>query len=134
MGGQILGNSRKKVIGLVTAVFGTAALLGGTLGAAAARDPQNLSAGSNFVGGPLEAMTPEKFTSCLPDSWNSIYIWDAPTQQWKHYVNPEKVPDYVNSDEVGGISAIPRFAGLAILMDSAATGVVLPNLNSDTCG
>lgn len=127
-------NTKRAFIGLAASVFGTAALLGGALGVMAAPQPQNLSAGSNFIGGPLEVMSPETFTGCLPaQQWNSIYIWDAPNQQWKHYINPTKVPDYVNSEAVGGIGNIPRFAGVAVLLDGAIQGAIFPQFNSEAC-
>lgn len=126
-------NSRKKVIGLVGAVFGAAAIMGGSLGLAAGA-PQDLPAGAAYIGGPFESMSPQKFTSCLPqNSWNSIYVWDAPNQQWRHYINPAKVPAYVNNEEVGGITAIPRLSGLAILLDTAVQGAVFPVTNGTAC-
>jgi hypothetical protein len=129
-----LVSTRKKFIGLVAAVFGTAALLGSSVGVMAAREPQQLSAGSNFIGGPIQAMPPQKFTSCLAaGDWNSLYVWDAPTQQWKHYINPTKVPAYVNDPQVGGIATIPALSGLAILMDNAVPSAIFPILNSDQC-
>lgn len=119
------------------AIFGGAVafagLLGGTLGIAAAQN--SLPAGPAYIGGPRESMSPENFTSCLPtQSWNSIYVWDASTQQWKHWINPAKgVPEWVNAPDVGGIEMIPRFSGLAILVDTAIPNATFPQINAQAC-
>jgi hypothetical protein len=125
----------KRFVAVSGAIFGMAGLLGASLGLAVAGNKGTLPTGPSYIGGPLENMTPAKYTSCLPaQNWNSIYIWDAANQQWLHWVNPAKgVPSYVNSPTVGGIETIPRFAGLAILVDSTITDAYFPDTNNQNC-
>ncbi len=125
----------RKLVALFAGAFAFAALLGGSLGIAAAITPGPLPSGPAYIGGPRETMEPEKFVSCLPaQSWNSIYVWDAAGQQWKHYINPAKgVPDYVNDPDVGGIDFIPKLSGLAILIDTPIPAPYFPDTNGSTC-
>ena len=129
-----MNTTRRKVIALIAAVFGCAAILGGSLGIAVAGTRENLPTGAAYIGGPRENMAPAKFAGCLPvASWNSIYVWDAAKQQWLHYINPTKVPAYVNDAKVGGIVTIPRLAGLAILIDTAIVAPFFPDTNAQAC-
>jgi hypothetical protein len=124
----------KRLLAITGSAFGVAALLGASLGLAAAGDKGTLTTGPQYIGGPFADMAPEKFTSCLPeDNWSSIYIWDAQEQQWQHWVNPAKHEEYINDPSVGGIETIPRFAGVAILIDSTITNAFFPDTNAQNC-
>lgn len=127
---------RKAYLAVAMATLGLAAVLGGSLGMVAAGTRSNLQAGFNLAGGPLQADTaPDQFVGCLPaNSWTAIYIWDAVNQNWKHYFNTgDGVPAYVNQAGVGGITTIPRFAGVVIIMKSAVSSPRLKDSNSESC-
>lgn len=134
----------RKSFGLVLASsLALAAVMGGSLGIALAKHTStvtgvcpNGSSGCNvnFVGA-LGDVTPAKFTQCLPaGSWEAIYIWDGPNQEWQHFFNPS-VPAYVNQSQAGGITSIPRFAGVVLIMKlgQPAQSVTLLDANSETC-
>ncbi len=117
---------------VVASSLAFAAILGGSLGLAAARQRDPLSQGFNLVGGPLNGdVAPATFASCLGTSWNSIYTWDANAQQWHHYIR--SAPAYVNSPSVGGIQVIPRLSGVVLIMDQPVSAPNLLDSNSDTC-
>lgn len=137
---------KQKSFGMVLAgTLGFAAVLGGSLGIAVAKHSSTVTgtcAGGapgcniNFVGAIGSAdVSPANFTKCLPaGSWEAIYIWDGPSQEWQHYFNPA-VPAYVNSPAAGGISAIPRFSGVVLIMKlgQPSQQVTLLDANSETC-
>ncbi|MCZ2112112.1 MAG: hypothetical protein LC118_21550 [Dehalococcoidia bacterium] len=127
---------KRKSFGMVAATLACAAILGGTLGVAFARNT-DLGTGFQLVGGPVNADVQAKdWVSCLPStSWASIYIWDAPNQKWLHYFNTKvnNVPNYVNDQSLGGISNIPRFAGVAIIMQTAVSQAKFPDSPSQAC-
>lgn len=131
--------ARNRVIATVVATLVAAALLGGSLGiAAAGQHSSPLVAGVNpTVGGPLfGSVTPGKFMSCLPDgSWSSLYWWDATNQTWRHYLNTDGtgVPDYVNDSATGGLTIIPRFDGVAVLMNDRVDQPFFPDRQTDLC-
>ena len=82
------------------------------------------------------SVSPDSFTKCLPTAdWEAIYIWDGPNQQWQHYFNTTKTPAYVNDTNAGGISTIPGFSGVVLIMrlGSASQSVTLLDANSETC-
>jgi len=114
-----------------------AAILGGSLGLAAAGTRDTLRTGQNVIGGPLKGdVAPAKFVSCLGTSWSAVYIWDNHSadeggQRWQHYLRG--VPDYVNGQSVGGIAAVPRLAGVYIFMTADVASPFIPDQNSDTC-
>lgn len=136
----------RKSFGLVLAVsLGLAAVLGGSLGIAFAKHSSTVTgtcsgggAGCNinFVGAIGSSdVAPANFTKCLPaGSWEAIYIWDGPNQEWQHYFNPA-VPAYVNSSSAGGIVTIPRFAGVVLIMKlgQPSQSVVLLDGNNESC-
>ena len=63
-----------------------------------------------------------------------VYLWDGTRQEWGHYFNTSKgIPSYVNDEKVGGITTIPRLAGLAMYMDQAVSSPFLPDSNSESC-
>ena len=136
-----MGFARNRVFAAVAASLVVAALLGGSLGLAVAGTPrQPLAAGVNpTVGGPLHgSVTPAKFMSCLPAAaWSSLYWWDATNQTWRHYFNTvgTGVPTYVNDESVGGITLIPRFAGVALIMNQpvAVAAAFFPDRQTDLC-
>jgi hypothetical protein len=132
-----MGN-RKTVLSVTVSLLGVAAVLGGTLGIAAAHHPASLSTGFNLVGGPFGADTPpDKFMECLPaDSWSALYIWDAAAQKWSHFFNtaaPTSVPEYVNGASVGGITTVPRAAGAVLFMNNAVPAAQFPDSPGDPC-
>lgn len=128
---------RLQIASLFFAALGIAAILGGSLGVATAGTKQSLSAGLNpAVGGPLSAsVSPDKWVSCLPSSsWRALYLWDGSEQAWSHFFNTTKgIPDYVNDADVGGISSIPRLAGLAMFMDAAVNNPFMPDSATQSC-
>lgn len=132
-----MGTLRNRVLAVAVAALALAAVLGGSLGVAfAARQP--LRAGVNpTVGGPLTGdVTPEKFMSCLPaGSWAALYVWDAANQSWRHYFNTNGtgVPSYVNNAGVGGLTAVPKWTGVAIVMNQAVQAPSFPNSQSGPC-
>lgn len=127
---------RHKTFAVTAACLGVAAILGGSLGLAAAAHSANLTSGFNLVGGPLSNdIGPAEFVGCLPaGSWNAIYIWDGQNQEWNHYFNTSSgIPAYVNSQQVGGISSIRRFAGVVLLMSTAVSNAKLKDGPGDSC-
>ena len=137
----------RKSFGLVLASsLALAAVMGGSLGIALAKHTSTVTGvcanGSNgcnvnFVGAIGSGdVTPGQFTKCLSaGTWEAIYIWDGPNQQWQHFFNPS-VPTYVNQPSAGGITSIPRFAGVVLIMKlgQPAQSVTLLDGNSETCG
>lgn len=137
----------RKSFGLVLASsLALAAVMGGSLGIALAKHTSTVTGvcanGSNgcnvnFVGAIGSGdVTPGQFTKCLADgAWEAIYIWDGPNQQWQHYFNTKSVPTYVNQPSAGGITSIPRFAGVVLIMKlgQPAQSVTLLDGNSETC-
>ncbi len=136
----------RKSFGLVLASsLALATVLGGSLGIAFAKHSStvagvcaNGSSGCNvnFVGAIGSGdVSPAQFTKCLvAGTWEAIYIWDGPNQEWQHYFNPS-VPAYVNGPTAGGITSIPRFAGVVLIMKlgQPSQSVTLLDSNSDTC-
>ena len=123
---------KRKALLLVVSSFALAAVMGGSLGLAFAGQRGALSSGFNLVGGPLsDSVTPQKFVSCLGTSWDAVYIWDGSHQQWQHYFRA--APAYVNGTNVGGISAIPQFAGVVVIMNQAVSNPFLPDSSSEAC-
>lgn len=117
-----MARERMKVVATVVTGLALAALLGATAGAVSAQSTErvNLVRGHNLVGGPLyEDVRPGDFLGCLPaTSWRALYLWDAPTQTWKHFFNTNLgIPSYVNRTDLGGIDRIPRASGLYLIMD-----------------
>lgn len=90
-------------------------------------------AGFNLVGGPMgENTSPTDFLGCLPaGSWQAIYMWDSQGHGWRRHFNTQFVPGYVNS--VNGISMLPRFSGVVLLMNSDVAAPRVRNSPSDTC-
>ncbi|HMO54610.1 MAG TPA: hypothetical protein PJ994_08910, partial [Tepidiformaceae bacterium] len=81
-------------------------------------------------------VSPSKFTECIPaNDWESIYIWDGAAQNWLHYFNTTKYPGYLNNVNAGGISTIPGFSGVVLIMRSGAPNqtITLLDQNSETC-
>jgi hypothetical protein len=131
-----MNDLRKKAMIVAGATLGFAALLGGSLGFAAAGTRQNLGVGFNLVGGPLQAnVAPDKFLSCLPEqSWTGLYIWDGANQKWLHFFNAAKgVPAYVNGANVGGITIVPRASGAALIMAQAVSNPQLVDSPNEAC-
>ena len=126
---------RKRTLAMTLAVVGLVAALGSSLGLVAAGTRQDLVAGFNLVGGPLQAdVAPGTFVSCLPAaSWKAIYIWDAQTQTWRHHFNLNSVPAYVNESSVGGITIIPRLAGVILMMGQAVDNPQLKDSPAEAC-
>ncbi len=136
----------RKVITVVGASFGVAAILGATLGVAVAKHSSNVGGvcsngqpGCNvhYVGAiRANAVSPESFTKCLPaNDWESVYIWDGPSQKWLHFFNKTKFPEYLNNTSAGGISTIPGFSGVVLIMRAGAANqsVTLLDANSESC-
>ena len=136
---------KRTSLGLVVGSLALAAILGGSLGIAFAKHTSTVTGvcanGSpgcniNFVGAIRSgSVSPSAFTSCIPvGTWEAIYIWDGPTQEWRHYFNPS-VPAYVNSTAAGGIDQIPGFAGVVLIMKAGtpATSVTFLDSNGETC-
>ena len=126
---------KRRTVAVAAAGLGIAAIFGGTLGVAFA-GTSDLTTGFNLVGGPTAADVQAKdWVSCLPaTSWQSVYIWDAPTQAWKHYFNTSSgVPAYVNQQASGGIGSIPQYSGVVIIMNTAVSGAKLPDSPSQAC-
>jgi hypothetical protein len=126
---------RKKYVSLMLALVAVVGALGSSLGLVAAGVRSNLGVGFNLVGGPLNGdVSPGQFVACLPAaSWEAIYIWDASTQTWKHYFNQSGVPAYVNDPAVGGISTIPRLAGVVLMMEQAVSNPRLKDSPAEAC-
>ena len=128
--------------------LGFAAIFGATRGVAVAKHSStvggvcsNGSAGCNihYVGVIKSgAVSPAKFTECLPSgSWSAIYTWDGPNQQWLHHFNTTGtgVPGYVNDTAAGGISTIPGFSGVVLIMKlgTPSQSVTLLDANNESC-
>ena len=136
----------RKSFGLVLASsLALATILGGSLGVAFAKHTSTVTGvcangtsgcNVNFVGAIGSGdVSPAQFTKCLPaGTWEAIYIWDGPNQEWQHFFNPA-VPGYVNGAAAGGITSIPRFAGVVLIMKlgQPAQSVTLLDSNSDSC-
>lgn len=125
---------RARTLSLLAALLGAAAILGGSLGMASAGIKANLQQGVNpAVGGPLGGnVPPAAFVGCLPaNSWSAIYLWDSQSQTWRHYFN--NVPAYVNSADAGGLTTIPRFAGLVLIMNQAVNNPRLRDTAGEPC-
>lgn len=129
---------KSKAFAFVAASLATSAILGGSLGIAAAGQRASLGVGFNLIGGPLQGdVTPAKYVSCLPaGSWSAVYIWDGANQRWLHFFNtgaPQNVPAYVNDPSVGGIVTIKAFAGVAIIMNTAVASPFVPEQATSNC-
>jgi hypothetical protein len=128
---------KSKSLAVAAATLGVAALLGGSLGVVmASTRSQSLSAGFNLAGGPLNGdVAPDQFVGCLPaSSWRAVYIWDSATQTWEHFFNTSAgVPAYVNSAGTGGITAVPRFSGVVLIMNQAVGSPQLKDSNAESC-
>jgi hypothetical protein len=127
-------STRRRALSIVAAGLGLAALLGGSLGVATAGVRSTpLAVGFNLVGGPLGGdVPPAAFVECLPaGSWSAVYIWDGTTQTWKHFFTG--VPAYVNNPAGGGISIIPRFSGVVLIMKAAVSNPRLRDTASEPC-
>jgi hypothetical protein len=131
-----MGILKSRALGLAVTTFGLAAVLGGSLGVAMA-GTRSLSQGFNLVGGPVSSsVSAEEWVSCLPaQSWDAVYIWQAETQQWKHYFNPGKnnTPTYVNNVNAGGIGTIPRGTGVVMIMSQAVSNATVPDGPAQAC-
>ena len=131
-----MGFLKNRALGLAVTTVGLAAVLGGSLGVAMA-GTRSLSDGFNLVGGPTgSSVTAEEWVSCLPSqSWDAVYIWQAETQEWKHYFNPGKnnTPNYVNSVNAGGIGSIPRGAGVVMIMSQTVSSAQVPDAPTQAC-
>lgn len=141
----------RKAIAVVAIGAGVATILGATLGIALAKHTStvggvcsNGSAGCNihYVGTIKPTpVSPATFTQCLPAAdWIGIYIWDGPNQKWLHYFNtrpgnPGNYPEYLNNTAVGGISTIPGFSGVVLVMRPGAPNqqVTLLDAPGETC-
>jgi len=132
-----MADLKHKVALVAGTTLAFAALLGGSLGIAAAGTRNTtLAVGFNLIGGPLQAdVAPDKFLSCLNEaSWTSLYRWDAPNQKWEHFFNESKgVPAYVNGANVGGITSIPRASGLALFMSAQVQNPQLIDSPNEAC-
>jgi hypothetical protein len=138
---------KRTSLGLVVGSFALAAILGASLGVAVAKHSTTVTGvcpnGSpgcntnNFVGTIRSgSVSPSSFTSCIPaGTWEAIYIWDGPTQEWRHFFNTTKFPAYINASQAGGIDQIPGFAGVVLIMTAGtpATSITLLDSNSETC-
>lgn len=124
---------RRRSFALVAGSLGMAALLGGSLGMAAAGTKPQLYAGFNLTGGPFNGdVQPDAFLGCLPaGTWAGLYMWDSQSQTWQHYL--ANVPAYVNAGQAGGITIIPRFAPIALVMNSAVPNPRLRDSASESC-
>lgn len=93
----------------------------------------HLTGGYNIFGGPTEgALTAADFTHCLPPgSWTALYIWDPQQQRWLHYF--ASTPTYVNRATVGGISMIPKFAGIVLITTGPVPNAFFPNAAGVRC-
>lgn len=141
----------KKTLAVLGIGAGLAIILGATLGVAVAKHSStvggvcaNGSPGCNIhYVGTIRAnpVSPAAFTQCLPaGDWVGIYIWDGPNQKWLHYFNtnpgnPGNYPSYLNDPSVGGISSIPGFSGVVLIMRPGAPNqtVTFLDANSETC-
>ena len=127
---------KSKSLAIVVATLGVAALLGGSLGVVMASVRSQPLSDFNLAGGPLNGdIAPDQYIACLPPtSWNAVYIWDGVNQTWLHFFNSAAgVPAYVNAANSGGISAIPRFSGVVILMNLGVSSPRLKDSASEAC-
>ncbi|MEO8540016.1 MAG: hypothetical protein ABI577_09790 [bacterium] len=136
----------RKALAVVAVGAGVATLLGATLGVAVAKHTNTVGgvcsgggAGCNihYVGAIRNgSVSPDSFTKCIPAAdWEAIYIWDGPNQQWQHFFNITKTPAYVNDTSAGGISTIPGFSGVVLIMKlgSPSQQITLLDGNSESC-
>ena len=68
----------------------------------------------------------------VPDVTDGFPWW----LRWQHFFNTANgVPTYVNSTSAGGISAIPGFSGVVLIMTPGAPTqeVTLLDLNNESC-
>ena len=137
---------QRKAFAVVAAGAGVAAIMGATLGIAVAKHSNTVGgvcsgggAGCNihYVGAiRAGSVSPDNFTKCLPSGdWEAIYIWDGPNQEWEHYFNTTRTPAYVNQTSAGGISTIPGFSGVVLIMRSGAPiqQVTFLDSNNEAC-
>jgi hypothetical protein len=127
---------KSRSFAVLVSIVALAAVLGGSLGIAAAGPRTQLTTGFNLVGGPLTgAVSPEKFTSCLPsNSWTSVYLWDRNTQEWKHYFNTTLgVPAFINGADAGGLVIVPRLEGVAMMMAAPVASPFFPDSPNQSC-
>lgn len=131
-----MGFLKNRALGLAVTTVGLAAVLGGSLGVAMA-GTRSLTDGFNLVGGPVSSnVSAEDWVSCLPSqSWDAVYIWQAETQEWKHYFNPAKnnTPGYVNNITAGGIGTIPRGSGVVMIMSQTVANATVPDGPGQAC-
>lgn len=131
-----MGFLKNRALGLSVTTVGLAAVLGGSLGVAMA-GTRSLSQGFNLVGGPISgSVTATQWVSCLPaQSWDAVYIWQAETQEWKHYFNPAKnnTPNYVNNINAGGIGSIPQGSGVVMIMSQAVPNAQVLDRPGESC-
>jgi hypothetical protein len=136
----------RKVFAVALSSLVVAGIFGATLGLAVAKHTSQVGGvcsngqpGCNihYVGAiRAGGVGPNKFTECLPDNdWESIYIWDGATQSWLHFFNTTKYPTFLNNVNAGGISTIPGFSGVVLIMRSGAPNqtVTLLDQNSEAC-
>ena len=135
----------RKAIAVVVTGLGLATILGATLGVAVAQHQTPVSGQCGNASGCLQyvgviragAVSPDTFTKCIPAAdWTAIYIWDGPNQQWQHYFNTAAgVPSSVNQSAAGGITSIPGFAGVVLIMKAGSPSqtVTLLDQNSESC-
>lgn len=127
---------KRKTLLLLVSMVGVVAVLGASLGMAVAGTTP-LVAGFNLVGGPIGGdVQPASWVECITPatSWNAVYIWDAPNQRWLHFFNKATgTPEYVNQTSNGGISIIPRFSGVALIMNNAVSSAKLKDSSATTC-
>ena len=136
----------RKALAVVAAGALVATLLGATLGIAMAKHTgtvagvcSNGSQGCNihYVGAIRPgSVDPANFVKCLPPGdWEAIYIWDGPNQEWEHYFNTTDTPAFVNQPGAGGISQIPGFSGVVLIMRLGAPSqqITLLDANNESC-
>jgi hypothetical protein len=138
----------RRVFAVAVSGLVVAGIFGATLGLAVAKHTSQVGGmcsngqpGCNihYVGAIRPGgVSPGKFTECLPaNDWEAIYIWDGAAQNWLHYFNtsPGKYPSYLNNTAAGGISTIPGFSGVVLIMRSGAANqtVTLLDANNESC-
>ncbi len=146
-----MSRMHRKLLAVFATAAGVAVILGATLGIALAKHSNTVSGtcangqpGCNihYVGTIRpQPVSPEKFTECLPAAdWLGIYIWDGPNQKWLHFFNtrpgnPGNYPAYLNNTSAGGISSIPGFSGVVLIMrpGAASQSVTFLDANNETC-
>ena len=131
-----MSRMKRKTLLLLASMVSVVAILGASLGMAVA-GTASLGAGFNLVGGPMGGdVAPRSWVECITPatSWNAVYIWDAGNQRWLHFFNTANgTPDYVNQGPNGGIITIPRFSGVALIMNTAVSNAKLKDSPSTTC-